>query len=599
MSGFAGMVAFDDRVLDLAAMREILAKTAPDGGGEHADAYAALAYAHFDSDPSRPQAMLPATRDGARWIAGDIRLDGRDELAAALGAPLQTPDALLVLQAYERWGEACVEHFTGDFAFAIWDARARALFAARDAFGVKPFYYAVRSDAFVFSSALAAVRTHASAALDDDAVADFLLFAMPLQREATTFRDIRTLPAGALLRVDANGLKTRRWFTLPIEEPLRLTKPEVLEQFRAHLGRAVDDRIGGDRIAISMSGGLDSSSIAAVAAERMRARFAAPRLLAQTIVFDPLVPDDEERFAVAVAAHLGIEHEIVRAAEHRLFERWELPGYAKDEPSSDPFSAITTDQFRRAAQHAPVMLAGQGGDAVFYASHPYFYDLLRRGRWLRFLRDAAGYAITRRRRPPLCLRSSFRRARGIQPPREPFPSWIAPELTRELRLRERWDAYWDERPTVHPTRPQAYDILCGEGWQRLHEYTDPAAMGARIVYRNPYLDLRLVRFLLRLPPMPWFAEKELLREAMRGRLPETVRRRRKTPIGADPAHLWMPRQSGELCERLRRTPELERWVGREAACAAMQEPSRSSYHSYLLCLPLSLAFWLEAQRRHR
>jgi asparagine synthase (glutamine-hydrolysing) len=599
MSGFAAVVDFAGRAVDgevWAAMRGVLARTAPHGGGEHVDRRVALADAHFDADPERARSAMPLTLDGRRWIAGDLRLDARDELCAALGASDAEGDAALVLRAYERWGAECASRLTGDFAFVIWDAATRELYAARDPFGVRPFYYAWRDGVFVASSALAAVRRHPAVSdrLDDDAIAEMLLFSIVLDPARTTFADVHTLPAGHVLRANAGGVTVTRWFTLPMEEPLRFRdRRELLDTFNEHLRRAVSDRISGPALAISMSGGLDSTAIATVAAEVMKERYAQPRILAQTIVFDPLVPDDEERFAVAVARRLGLEHEIIRADRHRLFERWDQPGYRKEEPTNDPFSAITTDQFRRAAGHAPVMLSGQGGDVVFYASHPYFYALLRRGRVDRFFGEIAGYVMRKGRLPPLCLRSSFRRARGIRPAYPPFPAWIAPELAASLRLHERWQEYWNDLPQVHPTRPQAYALLGQPGWQRLHEYTDPAAMDVRIVYRNPYLDLRLVRFLLRVSPMPWFAEKELLRESMRGRLPEAVRTRRKRPIGMDPAHLWMSRQSDELCARLDGAAVLDRWVDRAHVCAAIHRPGRALYDSYLLSLPLSLASWLE------
>jgi asparagine synthase (glutamine-hydrolysing) len=599
MSGFAAVVDFAGRVVDgevWADMRGVLARTAPHGGGEHVDGGVALAYAHFEVDPERPRGAMPLTLDGRRWIAGDLRLDARDELCASLGARESEADAALVLRAYERWGAECASRLTGDFAFVIWDAATRELYAARDPFGVRPFYYASRDGLFVASSALAAVRRHSAVSdrLDDDAIAEMLLFSIVLDPARTTFADVQTLPAGHVLRADAGGVTVTRWFTLPMDEPLRFRdRRELLDTFNEHLRRAVSDRIGGPALAISMSGGLDSTSIATVAAEVMKGRYAQPRILAQTIVFDPLVPDDEERFAIAVARGLGMEHEIIRADRHRLFERWDLPGYRKEEPTNDPFSAITTDQFRRAAEHAPVMLSGQGGDVVFYASHPYFYNLLRRGRLDRFFGEIAGFVVRKRRMPPLCLRSSYRRARGIRPAHPPFPVWIAPSLVESLHLHERWTDYWNDLPQVHPTRPQAYGLLGQPGWQRLHEYTDAAAMDARIVYRNPYLDLRLVRFLLRVPPMPWFAEKELLREAMRGRLHEDVRTRRKRPIGSDPAHVWMSRQADELSASLDRAAVLDRWVDRDRVRGAIRSPSRTLYDSYLLSLPLSLAFWLE------
>jgi asparagine synthase (glutamine-hydrolysing) len=597
MSGFASVVSFGGAVVDreaFAKMRALLARTAPDGGSEQLEGAAAFAYAHFNSDPERPTNAMPLTL-GGRTIVGDLRLDERDALRDTLGLDATVDDATLVLHAYARWGRDCVAQLTGDFAFLIWDASTREIFAARDPFGVKPFYYAYRDQTFIASSALGALRLHPLVRdlLDDDAIADFLLFSIVRDPQRTTFADIRTLPAGHTMRVRADGLQLTRWWTLPIEEPLRFRGArDVVDAFNEQLTRAVADRIAGPSIAVSMSGGLDSSSIATVADEVLRARHGEARILAQTIVFDPLVPDDEERFALAVARALGIEHEIIRADERQLFAKWGLPEYVKDEPSNDPFSSITTDQFRRAAQFAPVMLSGQGGDAVFYASHPYFYDLLRRGRLVRFATEIAGFTLKRGKLPPLCLRSSFRRARGVQPARAPLPDWLAPAFVRELRLEQRWNDYWNEELPVHPTRPQAYNHLNNNvGWQRLNEYTDAAAMHVPLVYRNPFLDVRLVRFLLRVPPMPWFAEKELLREATRGRLPELTRTRRKTPIGMDPAHIWMTRQSDELCEMIASMPFLDRWIDRDRASAAIRSRERTLYDSFLLSLLPGIGLW--------
>jgi asparagine synthase (glutamine-hydrolysing) len=565
MSGFAGIVGRGE----LAEMIAILERTAPHGTSTaHADG-ASLAYAPFESGP---KTKMPISIDGVRWIVGDC-------------------DATVVLDAYRRWGKDVAAHLTGDFAFAIWDAEARSLFAARDAFGVKPFYYAHRDDTFVFSSALAAVKSQVANDLDHEAIAEFLLFSIVLNPAATTFAQIRTLPAGHSMLVRDGSIEIKRWFDLPIEEPLRFRdRHEVIDAFNEHLNRAVASRISGSSITTSMSGGLDSTTITTVATELLRAQYASPRVTAYTIVWDPLVPDDEERFARAVAQRLDIDLRIIRADRHRLFEKWDDPSYLKDEPSNDPFSAITTDQFRDAATNAPVMLAGQGGDAVFYASHSYFWQLLRRARFIRFFREIASHAIRKRRLPSLGLRSSLRKARGIRAPRDPYPAWI------HYDLRERWDDYWNDLPEIHPTRPQAHSLLLAPGWQRLNEYTDPAAMRARIEYRNPYLDIPLVRFLLRVPPMPWFAEKELPREAMRGRLPELARLRRKTPIGMDPAHIWIDRQRGELQRLIEQSPELDRWVDRRALGESLRSPNRSLYDSFLITLPLCLAHWLHARR---
>jgi len=582
MSGFCGVVSFDGQPVDrdiFARMVAFFAVSAPDGSASLLERDYALGYSHLST--GRPvEAMLPATLDGRTFITGDFRLDDRDALAALLGAPRDRADHELVLLAFARWGEQCPQHLLGDFAFAIWDNDARELFCARDPFGVKPFYFARRDSTFVFASAVAPLRMHpiVSGELDRHAIEDFLMFGWLDDRERTTFRDIRCLPGGSAMRVDARGVKTSVYWTLPIEAPMR--GGDVVEGFRDVLSRAVHERTP-SRVTVSLSGGLDSSAVTSIAREQ------AASIDAFTIVYDSLVHDEERRFATAAAEGLQVPLHLIDGGAYRLFEKRR----ERAEPANDPLGAVAFDMHSAAASRARVMLAGQGGDAALYASHSYFFNLLRRGRLLRFMRDAGGYAITRRRRPPLVLRSSLRRALKIRPLIEPLPPWLDP------RLEERWRRHFDDEPEVHPTRPQAYNLLRGAGWQRLAEYLDPAAIGVPLDYRNPYLDVRVLRFLLRVPPMPWFAEKEILRETMRGRLPEEVRTRRKTPLVDDPTHVLMSRQAEDLAMRIELCEELAIYMDRPRAAAALRNPARTPFHSFLLAFPISLALWLPSTAR--
>ena len=247
-----------------------------------------------------------------------------------------------------------------------------------------------------------------------------------------------------------------------------------------------------------------------------------------------------------------------------------------------------------AATHARVMLAGQGGDAVLYASHSYFFNLLRRGHLLRFAQEMVGYTWRKRRLPPLGLRSSFRRTLRLRKKFEARPPWVKGD-----ELQKRWEEHLGDEPEIHPTRPQAYNLLRGAGWQRLGEYLDPAAMRVPLEYRNPYLDLRVVRYLLRVPPMPWFAEKEILRRAMDGKLPEDVRTRRKTALRVDPTHVLMTRQAEESAAIIESCQALDPFVDRAVAAAAVRNPRRTPFQSYLLGFPVGLALWLQRTAHDR
>ena len=177
--------------------------------------------------------------EGKLWITADARIDARAELIAKLRdhgelCSLSDPDCELILHAYRAWGEKCVEHLLGDFAFAIWDARSRRLFCARDHFGVKPFFYARVGDSFIFSNTLNCVRIHPAVSdeLNELAIADFLLFDGNQEPDTTAFSDIRRLRAAHVLSLQDGSLSDRRYWTLPVDKPVNYKKAsECVEKF--------------------------------------------------------------------------------------------------------------------------------------------------------------------------------------------------------------------------------------------------------------------------------------------------------------------------------------------------------------------------------
>ena len=215
--------------------------------------------------------------------------------------------------AYAVWGEACVQELRGDFAFAIWDASKRALFCARDHFGIKPFYYADLGDIFVFGNTLDCVRlnTLVSDELNDAAVGDFLLFGLNYDQGTTTFRDVRRLPSAHTLSVSAQALRAERYWFPPVDGRIRYRRPdEYVEHFRTLLnascrrGSAFPHEAA---LAFVLSGGLDSSSIAATARDLSSGnRGESTELRAYTITYESLLPDRDGENARYVAGFLGI-----------------------------------------------------------------------------------------------------------------------------------------------------------------------------------------------------------------------------------------------------------------------------------------------------
>ena len=194
---------------------------------------------------------LTSIRNDDFLLTADVRIDGCGNT--------DLTDVERILRAYETWGEDCVAHLIGDFAFAIWDKRKRRLFCARDHFGVKPFFYARVGNSFVFSNTLNVLRLdrRVSDELNEKAVADYLELGLNQDLSSTVFRDIHRLPAGHTLSLANGSITTRCYWTPAVKREVRFRKPEdYVEQFNEIFSAAVKDRLRTDRVSISMSGGL-------------------------------------------------------------------------------------------------------------------------------------------------------------------------------------------------------------------------------------------------------------------------------------------------------------------------------------------------------
>jgi asparagine synthetase B (glutamine-hydrolysing) len=182
-------------------------------------------------------------------------------------------------------------------------------------------------------------------------------------------------------------------------------------------------------------------------------------------------------------------------------------------------------------------LTGDGADALIYATATALERCLRAGQYRKVLSDFFWLLAARRQFPRLGIRTLLRKARGRAAPSpfEPYPDWLAPALERRLRLHERWRS---QNEAEHP-RP-GFELLHAY-WPLWFESADPGSMHLAAEARYPFLDLRLARYLLRVPPFPWGADKNLLRVAMKGRLPQAILRRPKAPTAGNPWARLVPR----------------------------------------------------------
>ena len=636
MSGIVGVFCRDGApaprgVVD--GLTKFLSYVGPDAQKVWASGAIALGHAMLRTTREATNESQPLTLDGRYTITADARIDERDELRKKLrerGRAIDAgaTDTELIVHAFAAWDASCMEHLAGDFAFAIWDAKTKRLFCARDHFGVKPFYYAEVGEQFIFSNVLDCVRVAPGvpADLNEAAVGDFLLFGLNCDLATTTFSAIRRLPPAHTLLADAEGVKTACYWAPPTAGRIRYkTTKEYAEHFEEIFREAVSDRLRADRVALLMSGGLDSATIAVTARDLLHSDREKTELRGFTVVYESLFKDDEGGFANELAKSAGIPLERIAVDALEPFEGWRtgdeataemsaqqrnlLPNgqpIAWPEPVDDPFLAGLFIQFGAIAKFGRVALSGDGSDNLMhFEMWPYAKQLAREGDWGRLAKELPPYLRKRKSPLPGAVRR-VKKAFGNDEVHPKFPEWVSKDFVERFRLKER-AAEWRELPKwrPHPILPRGHASLGLPQWSHLFEMQNPGVTHFPVEMRHPFLDLRVANFLLALPPFPLYMEKKLLREVLVGRVPEGVRTRKKTPLAGNPLEHYAARDESKWMREVRWEKDIQAYVNtrtlEETLRAAMEKSEMESKMNRMepVVRPICLNFWLRTMRTVR
>jgi asparagine synthase (glutamine-hydrolysing) len=574
MSGIVGIVHFDGSPVEAELLRQLtnfLGFRGPDAQQTWIKNNVGFAHTLFKTTEESERDLQPLTLDGKTWIVADARIDAHEELFAALKAageidilPSGWTDAELILRAYRAWGLNCVEHLLGDFAFGIWDDARQRLFCARDHMGVKPFYYAQVGACIIFSNTLDCIRQdpRISDKLSDLAIADFLLFGFNQEPATTSFAEIRRIPPAHCATWSRDDFSIRRYWSLPIEEPIFYKQDDdYLAHFHDLLRKSVADRLRNDRVWIFMSGGIDSPTLASTARDMLRQRYGNFELCALTQV-DSFVPE-ERRYAETVANHLAIPIKYRNWTDAGKFD-WENVPFSLPEPNPDGCLVPSERQFwSQFSCCSRVFLYGEGPDnALIMDWKPYVSYLLKRGSYRRLLSSIL-LTLLSDRRPPFSSRivnTIKNSANAYGTGKSDYPEWLNSAFEYRLQLRERWRVLNAPVASRHTIRPKAYSSLQSPRWQAMFENFDLGVTKASFEVRQPLVDIRMLQFLLAVPPLPWCRTKYLMRKSMAGRLPQSVLRRRKKSVDMRPVREFI----ASLCAApLRPTEEIRAFVDLE------------------------------------
>jgi asparagine synthase (glutamine-hydrolysing) len=576
MCGIAGRVTFDGAVGDIRLLQRMcgtIAHRGPDDEGLHVAPHIALGQRRLAVIDLSPAAVAPlSNEDGTIWVTLNGEIYNFRELRAGLlerGHVFRTStDTEVLVHLYEEHGADCVQHLRGMFAFAIWDAPRRRLFAARDRLGKKPFVYARTSRALVFGSEIKAVTADPDVSIEPDHLAiDRYLTLQYVPSPRTAFAGIHKLPPAHWLLCEASGaVTTGCYWRLPDRAASsRSADPRDVEQELVdRLRECVRARLVADvPLGAFLSGGIDSASVVALMAE------AGGRVRTFSIGFDE-ASHDELPFARLVADRFGTDHHefVVRADAADVLPRLV---HHYNEPFADPSAVPTYYVSKITREHVTVALSGDGGDENFAGYHNYAEVLAwgRRttppwrlagalGRGVAASIDRLPYqdGLDRASRAVTMLTGTVADQFGLQgsifKPREKTEAY-----SREFRGLIAAAGAGDPQTAPEDVTDDALDWMMRQDLSRylpdcLMTKVDIASMAHGLEVRSPLLDHTFVEFAARIPSSWKFdgtKGKLVFRRALAPLLPPEVLERRKAGFGL-PVARWL---AGPLNGLLRET----------------------------------------------
>lgn len=543
MSGFIFILNQNNEPVSKNLMQKLvdsLHTKGPDRKSIHIEENIAMGHTLFKTTYESEYDNQPTSVDGKTWIVSSARIDRRYELVKKLGIDKdidlsKCDDSELILHAYRYWGDKCTKHLIGDYAFVIWDKQQKRVFCARDQLGMKQLYFAYKNHLLIISNSLYTLTKHPQITntFNRKSIGGFLLFGDHtwLDKSMTVFRDIKSLlPAHQLISEERGRYPTiSKYWSISYDTPVLeyKKKSDYIEHFNELFEIAVRDRIRNSSIAITMSGGMDSTSIAAVAKEIQGKSLNTFNIQAITAVYDKVHPCQERYYSKLVSEKLNIPIHYLSGDNYKIFDPYVL--------TTRPLEMLTPsfwlDIHKTLLCFSRVYLNGASADNLLNFSPPFsfknninipilFFQMLK----MRLLYGKF---------PPLGLNIKKRILHKTENniiSTSGYPTWLNPEFEEAEQLKEEWrEVKMRKFRQMHKVHSGVYNSLLFPEWS-----SDDILMSPLTTFpeaRDPFLDIRIIEFIFSLPLLPWLFNKHILREAMIDKLPKKVIRRPKTFLG--------------------------------------------------------------------
>jgi len=460
-------------------------------------------------------------------------------------------DTEVIVAAYDHWGTSCLQHFDGMFAFGIWDEQEKTLFAARDRFGEKPFFFFYDQEQFLFASEMKSLFSMGIAKQVNQALLyNFLTLGYtsnPTDPRETFYQNIYKLPAASFLiySLEKNQVHTEKYWQV-YADVKPISDNSTIEQFQHLFSQSIKRRLRSDvSIGTSLSGGLDSSAVVAFCDVQISNQYSHKCFTASFENFEK----DELKYAQLVAKQFGLEHFVTVINSNEAVKLMDEVMYHQEEPITSASPLAQFKVFKLAKETGvTVLLDGQGADEILAGYHKYYkwyWQQLYRNRNLKSTRElesARAVGITDSFGLKNKIAAVFPEfAAGILQTRRAKNAFRHPDLEREFAFSNKQSSYYTT-PTTFDLNGALYYNTFVNGLEELLRIADRNSMAHAVEVRLPFLEHRLVEFLFCLPPNLKIHDgwtKWLLRRTVEKVLPNEIVWR-KDKIGFEPPQKkWM------------------------------------------------------------
>lgn len=561
MCGISGIFNFngaDVNPAELDAMNIAIRHRGPDGNGLYVEKNVGIASNRLSIIDLREIANMPLHDTEGRYVIvfnGEIfnYVEIREELLKKGHKFNTNSDTEVVINSYKEWGEDCLHKFNGMWVFALWDKQEKSLFCSRDRYGIKPFYYYQDEQRLILGSEIKQIlKCGIDKTVNDDIIYDYLVFNFIDHTEQTFFKHINRLQAGHKLTIKNGQFKISRWYELPVDNYMTDSK-NLYGDFYSLLYDSVRLRLRSDvEVGSCLSGGLDSSAIVCIMHEILHNEGKPENQKTYTAVFDdPAI--DERPFVEEVIKQTNSTKYYLFPDINEFKNDLDKLTYHQDEPYTGATVFAQWCVFKKIHETGiKVVLDGQGSDEILLGYFSFFPFHLKRSLLnpFRFVSEyvngisTTNLGINKFTQNFIYFNTGSVRYRHVIKNSRQFvnESFISSHSRRDV---------FNQMIATSSLQSNRLSNLWNISIPSLLRYEDKNSMAFSVEARIPFLDHRLVEYIFSIPLDKLIHKgwtKHVLRESLKGKIPEDIRMRKGKLAFSVPQKQWLKELSGYITD---------------------------------------------------